>query len=57
MSLAVVSLQWHYPTDALAGLAYGCGVLLVLDWAAPRALASLTSSGDNRRSVTVDAPR
>jgi membrane-associated phospholipid phosphatase len=34
MSLAVMSLQWHYPTDAAAGLAYGCGVMLLLDTAA-----------------------
>jgi membrane-associated phospholipid phosphatase len=34
MALAVVALQWHYPTDALAGLAYGAGVVLVLDGAA-----------------------
>jgi membrane-associated phospholipid phosphatase len=31
MALAVVSLQWHYPTDAVAGLAYGCGVVLLVD--------------------------
>ena len=34
MSVAVVSLRWHYPTDALAGLAYGVGVVLVADGAA-----------------------
>jgi membrane-associated phospholipid phosphatase len=31
MSAAVVALHWHYPTDALAGLAYGSGVVLVVD--------------------------
>ncbi len=31
MALAVVSLQWHYPTDAVAGLAYGVGVVLLVD--------------------------
>jgi len=31
MSIAVVTLHWHYPTDALAGLAYGVGVVLVAD--------------------------
>lgn len=36
MALAVVSLQWHYPTDALGGLAYGAGVVLVIDGAAFR---------------------
>jgi membrane-associated phospholipid phosphatase len=34
MAVAVTSLQSHYPTDALAGLTYGCGVVLVVDWAA-----------------------
>jgi membrane-associated phospholipid phosphatase len=34
MALAVVALLWHYPTDALAGLAYGAGVVLVVDGAA-----------------------
>jgi hypothetical protein len=34
MAIAVVSLQWHYPTDAAAGLAYGTGVVLMLDGAA-----------------------
>jgi membrane-associated phospholipid phosphatase len=31
MSIAVITLHWHYPTDALAGLAYGVGVVLVVD--------------------------
>jgi membrane-associated phospholipid phosphatase len=31
MSVAVVALRWHYPTDALAGLAVGVGVVLVVD--------------------------
>jgi membrane-associated phospholipid phosphatase len=31
MAVAVVSLRWHYPTDALAGLAFGVGVVLVVD--------------------------
>ena len=30
-AVAVVAFQWHLPTDALAGLAYGVGVLLVVD--------------------------
>ena len=34
MWTAVVFLHWHYPTDALAGLAYGVGVVLVTDGAA-----------------------
>ena len=36
MALAVVALRWHYPTDALAGVAYGAGVVLVVDGAAWR---------------------
>jgi membrane-associated phospholipid phosphatase len=36
--VSVVALRWHYPTDALAGLATGAGVVLVVDCAA-RALA------------------
>ncbi len=31
MALAVVAMQWHLPTDALAGLAYGVGVVLIVD--------------------------
>jgi len=31
MAFAVVSLQWHYPTDALGGLAFGAGVVLAVD--------------------------
>ena len=31
MARAVVALQWHLPTDALAGLAYGTGVMLLTD--------------------------
>jgi hypothetical protein len=31
MSIAVIAMQWHLPTDALAGAAYGVGVVLVVD--------------------------
>jgi undecaprenyl-diphosphatase len=31
MAVAVVALRWHYPTDALAGLAFGCGFVLLVD--------------------------
>jgi membrane-associated phospholipid phosphatase len=31
MALAVVAMQWHLPTDSLAGLAYGVGVVLIVD--------------------------
>ncbi len=33
MTVAVIALRWHYPTDALAGLAYGLGTVLVVDGA------------------------
>ena len=36
--VSVISLRWHYPTDAVAGLATGAGVVLVADCAA-RAVA------------------
>jgi len=34
--VSVVALRWHYPTDALAGLATGVGVVLLADCAARR---------------------
>ncbi len=43
MAVAVVSLRWHLPTDALAGLAWGVGVVLVADasaWSFARRWAS-----------------
>ena len=33
MVFAVVALRWHYPTDALAGLLLGVGVVLAVDGA------------------------
>ena len=30
-SVAVIALRWHYPSDALAGGAFGVGVVLLLD--------------------------
>ncbi len=40
MTAAVVALRWHFPTDAVAGLAWGVGIVLVADgsawWAAHR---------------------
>jgi len=38
-AMSVVALRWHYPTDALAGLAVGVGVVLLSDCAA-RGLAT-----------------
>jgi hypothetical protein len=31
--VAVVALQWHYPTDALAGALFGLGMVLLVDGA------------------------
>lgn len=31
MAVAVVALRWHYPTDAIAGLAFGVGVVALVD--------------------------
>jgi membrane-associated phospholipid phosphatase len=28
---AVVALQWHYPSDALGGAAFGVGMVLLVD--------------------------
>jgi membrane-associated phospholipid phosphatase len=33
MIVAVVALQWHYPTDALAGALFGVGMVLLVDGA------------------------
>ncbi len=46
--IAVVALQWHYPTDALAGGALGIGVVLLLDGA-------LHLAASSHRSRTVPA--
>ncbi len=46
MGVAVVALQWHFPTDAVAGMAYGAGVVLVVDgglWRGTTALAERRS--------------
>ena len=53
MGVAVVARQWHYPTDALAGMAYGVGVVLVADglaWRAGTALAGRVSRRGRARS-------
>jgi membrane-associated phospholipid phosphatase len=31
MTVAVIALRWHYPSDALAGAAFGVGMVLLLD--------------------------
>jgi membrane-associated phospholipid phosphatase len=50
---AVVVLRWHYPTDALGGVAVGVGAVLVLDALAhlPWAVAGLRHGRGSRRRV------
>ena len=50
MAVAVVSLQWHYPTDTLAGLAYGTGVVLLVD-VAVSTLGGMVRTRAGRRST------
>ena len=59
MWAAVVVLHWHYPTDALAGLAYGVGVVLVTDAAAWMVLPARAGGSRRRRprSPTVGSNR
>ncbi len=54
MALAVVALQWHFPTDAAAGVAYGAGVVLVVDGVVWWAAAEL---GGRRLPSPVDSGR
>jgi membrane-associated phospholipid phosphatase len=43
---AVIVLRWHYPTDALGGVAVGVGAVLVVDAVLhiPKVMAGMTSS-------------
>jgi len=54
--VAVVALRWHYPTDAVAGLALGVGVVLVSDCAARGAAAWLARGTAGRDRVPEVAP-
>jgi membrane-associated phospholipid phosphatase len=40
MTVSVIKLGWHYPSDALAGVTFGCGVVLLLDGVLHLAAAS-----------------
>jgi len=51
MSAAVIALQWHYPTDALAGVAYGVGVVLLVDAATGWVGHSLQGWTGRRRPI------
>jgi membrane-associated phospholipid phosphatase len=46
--VAVTALRWHYPTDALAGLAVGAGVVLLTD-CATRGMATRLHAGAHVR--------
>jgi membrane-associated phospholipid phosphatase len=42
MAVAVVALGWHFPSDAVAGLVFGVGVVLLVDGSASEAHRRLT---------------
>jgi len=50
---AVVVLRWHYPTDALGGVAVGVGAVLALDALAhlPWAVGALRRGGGSPRQI------
>jgi hypothetical protein len=49
VTLAVIALQWHLPTDALAGVSYGVGVVLVADGLAWFAVGAVGRMVNERR--------
>lgn len=51
MSISVVALRWHYPSDALAGLAFGTGVVLLADGLAWKVAALLRLKGQVAREA------
>ena len=55
VSMAVIVLRWHYPTDALGGIGVGVGSVLVVDGLlhVPWAVAALFRSSRSRRRVEV----
>jgi hypothetical protein len=57
MALAVIALQWHLPTDALAGLAYGVGVVLVVDGSAWKVAVAVRQWRAQERSLRADRRR
>lgn len=52
MTVAVIALRWHFPTDALAGLAYGAGTVLVVDGGLWWLADQLGNRARERRSPT-----
>ena len=57
MALAVVALRWHFPTDALAGVLYGLGVVLMVDGLAWRILRRVRHRGPERDVRPARVPR
>ncbi len=55
VSMAVVVLRWHYPTDALGGIGVGVGSVLVVDGLlhVPWAIAARFRSSRSGRRVEV----
>lgn len=56
MTIAVVALRWHFPTDVLAGLAYGTGVVMLVDGTLWWMARGLGLDARRRASPTTDAP-
>ncbi len=56
-SVAVIVLRWHYPTDALGGIAVGIGAVLVLDGIlhVPWAIASAFRGSRHDRTLPVQS--
>ncbi len=58
MIVAVIALRWHYPTDALAGIVLGVGVVLMADSAAhtlPRRRSGGNAIGHERTPASLGA--
>ncbi len=56
MAMAVVAQQWHLPSDAVAGLAYGAGVVLVVDGLAWKVAVVLRRTTVGLPPAQPDAP-
>jgi hypothetical protein len=59
MTVAVIALRWHFPTDALAGVAYGAGLVLLVDglaWWGARSWGARPGPARRRPSAAVTDP-
>jgi membrane-associated phospholipid phosphatase len=54
-AMSVVALRWHYPTDALAGVAVGGGVVLVADCVARAVATRVARARASEREPRPDA--